>query len=84
MQLKQIMVNTLSESRALVPFGDRVAETARPALRNRPSAAFIAQLVAIRAGAADYRDKRREEPRIATAAYQAVYCLGRPKSGFIV
>jgi hypothetical protein len=61
---------TRSESRALVPV--RPAPQVRAsAVPPRPSAAFLAQLIATAQQTPQTREKRRIEPEVAIAAYRA-------------
>ncbi len=43
----------------------------------RPDAAFLSQLLAVRHGTPEYREKRRAEPARAVAAYGALQGLAR-------
>jgi hypothetical protein len=66
---------TRSESRALVPV--RPAPQIRAsAVPPRPSAAFLAQLIATAQQTPQTREKRRIEPQAAIAAYAAASARG--------
>jgi hypothetical protein len=65
----------LSRSLTLLPSGSddsrhSTASTARFGMR--PDVGFLSQLLAVRHGSPEYRERRRAEPAMATAAYGAM------------
>ena len=67
-----------SPGRSLVPVTAATPGSAAPS-RSRPSAAFLAQLIAIAQGAPQTRARRRAGAGTTTAVYEAE--SGRPRTG---
>jgi hypothetical protein len=66
------------ESRALVAL-EPAAERRPPAIA--PAAPFLAQLLAVKAGVPQLRERRRAEPDEATHSYETTMAPHTPRSG---
>jgi hypothetical protein len=68
-----------SECRAVVTTGPATAGGRFAPLHS--SAAFLTQLLAIRAGLPQTRERRREEPEVAAHVYEAGMTMPAPRAG---
>jgi hypothetical protein len=57
--------------RALIPLAPLAASEPAPAVSRRPSASFLAQLIATQQQAPQTRERRRADPDVVVAHYQA-------------
>jgi hypothetical protein len=69
---------TAGERRALVAL-EPAAERRQPA--NAPAAPFLTQLLAVKAGVPQTRERRRAEPDEATQSYETSMAPRAPRSG---
>jgi hypothetical protein len=72
---------TAGESRALVAL-EPAAERRLPA--NAPAAPFLTQLLAVKAGVPQLRERRRAEPDEATQSYESSMAPRTPRSGRVL
>jgi hypothetical protein len=72
---------TAGESRALVAL-EPAAERRPPA--NAPAAPFLTQLLAVKAGVPQTRERRRAEPDVATHSYEMTMTPHAPRSGRVL
>jgi len=69
---------TIDAHRALIPLTASVGTSAGPSTGPRPSADFLAHLIATADQLPQTRERRRAEPQDAIAAYTATIAGGRP------
>ena len=70
-------------SRALIPLAPLTASEPLPSVSRRPAAGFLAQLIATQQQAPQTRERRRADPGVVAARYQATAAGGPADPRFV-